>query len=403
MKPPCEKEKILIVDDEPTNIQALFTLLKDSYQIKVANNGIKACEIAQQMQPDLILLDVIMPGIDGYVTCKALKNDPLTAHIPIIFVTANEGEAQEAKGFEVGAIDYITKPFSPIVVKARIKTQLNLKHLRENLQDAVEVEVKERMKMQEKLAAQDALLLQSSKQAAMGEMISLIAHQWKQPLGAIAAIAAKVKMFQALEKFDLQTPKGREEQDEFLEKSMVDINKSIQFLVETMDEFRNFFRPDRKKESVSLDSLIKKSLRIMGKSLENHKIEVNIDSKSNCQFDSYENQLTQVVINLLKNAQDAFVEKDIKSPTIWIRTYESAQNLILEIEDNAGGIDKSVKDCIFDPYVSTKSNEKGTGIGLYMSKTIIQEHAYGTINVINTHEGAKFTIALPKSRGNSCE
>ena len=351
MNNPPSQDIILIVDDEPTNIKALFTLLKGEYQIKIASSGKKAYEIAKQIQPDLILLDIIMPEMDGYLTCKTLKNDPQTSHIPIIFVTANEGDSQEAKGFEVGANDYITKPFSPIVVKARVKTQLRLKHLTQNLQLAVDTEVDKRIQMQERLAAQDALLLQSSKQAAMGEMISLIAHQWKQPLGTISAITAKVKMFHLLEKFDLKTEQGRKIQGEFLDKSMEDINKSIQFLVETMDEFRNFFRPDRKKEMTSLDILIQKSLRIMGKSLENHKIDVRIDSKSDRKFESYENQLIQVVINILKNAQDAFDEKGLKSGIIQMRTYESAQTLVLEIEDNAGGVPSSLMGRIFDPYV----------------------------------------------------
>lgn len=396
MKDIVNADQILIVDDEPTNIQALYTLLKDEYQIKVANCGEKAYEIAKKMQPDLILLDIVMPKMDGYFTCKALKNDPQTRHIPVIFVTAKDKDEEEARGFEIGAVDYITKPYSPIIVKARIKTQLQLKHLNENLQEAVEVEVNKRMQMQEKLAAQDALLLQSSKQAAMGEMISLIAHQWKQPLGTIAAIATKVRTFQALEKFDLNSTKGQAEQEEFLDECMGDVSKGVQFLVETMDEFRNFFRPDRKKEKTSLDKLLQKSLRIIGKSLENHKIEVKIESQSHSEFDAYENQLIQVVINLLKNAQDAFDDKEIPLRYLWIRTHENSQTLTLEVEDNAGGISEAVKERIFDPYVSTKSDEKGTGIGLYMSKTIIEEHAHGSINVVNTNEGAKFTIILPK-------
>ena len=140
-------QTVLVVDDEPDNIKIFMELLRSDYTIKVATNGEKALQIAlSDTPPDLILLDVMMPGIDGYEVCRRLKAEPLTKGIPIIFVTAKGGEEDQAKGFELGAVDYVAKPFSPSVVRARVRTHLELKRNR----DFLEWMLKERtLEMQE--------------------------------------------------------------------------------------------------------------------------------------------------------------------------------------------------------------------------------------------------------------
>jgi len=129
------EQTILVVDDEPVNIKIFMELLRSEYTIKVATNGEKALEIAfSDGPPDLILLDVMMPGIDGYEVCRRLKAEPRTKGIPIIFITAKGSEEDQTRGFELGAVDYVAKPFSPIVVKARVKTHLELKRNRDFLE-----------------------------------------------------------------------------------------------------------------------------------------------------------------------------------------------------------------------------------------------------------------------------
>ena len=129
-------QRILIVDDAPRNISLLGELLKDKYNIQVANNGEKAIRIAQEdTQLDLVLLDVMMPKMDGYEVCERLKKDERTRKIPIIFITGKDREQDEIKGFELGAVDYITKPFNPVIVRARVKTHLELKRYRDFLED----------------------------------------------------------------------------------------------------------------------------------------------------------------------------------------------------------------------------------------------------------------------------
>ena len=144
---------ILIVDDEPTSINVLNEVLKDSYKIVFAKDGTVGLKIAlSDSPPDLILLDIVMPGIDGYDVCKKLKKNDSTKNIPIIFITANGKEDDETKGFELGAVDYITKPFNPIVVKARVKAHLELKRHRDFLEWMLKERTKEIQRMEKEYA-----------------------------------------------------------------------------------------------------------------------------------------------------------------------------------------------------------------------------------------------------------
>jgi phosphoserine phosphatase RsbU/P len=129
-----QKKTVLVVDDAPANIQVVNSILKDTYKVRIATSGVKALELVQvSPRPDLILLDVMMPGMDGYEVCSRLKTDPGTKDIPVIFLTGQTETSEETRGFEVGAVDYIHKPFSPAVVQARVQTHLVLRGIREQL------------------------------------------------------------------------------------------------------------------------------------------------------------------------------------------------------------------------------------------------------------------------------
>ncbi|MDD3343879.1 MAG: ATP-binding protein [Sulfurospirillaceae bacterium] len=238
------------------------------------------------------------------------------------------------------------------------------------------------------------VMIYQSRLAQMGEMISMIAHQWRQPLGSISTVVASIKLKQTLKKFNLATEEGRQEQNDFLEASIHKIETYIQFLTNTIDDFRNFFKPDQVQEQVTLSHLIDSALKIIGKNLEIHHIELILNNTSNQTFTTYRAQMIQVLINILKNAQDAIYEHHIENGKIWIYSYEKEDCFYIDIEDNAGGIDGTILDKIFDPYFSTKTERNGTGLGLYMSKTIIEEHCHGHLSVINTSHGAKFSIIV---------
>jgi C4-dicarboxylate-specific signal transduction histidine kinase len=261
----------------------------------------------------------------------------------------------------------------------------------QNLYDSMDKKIKEGIL--ENMETQKMMIYQS-RLAQMGEMISMIAHQWRQPLGAISTITASIKLKQSLKKFDLETSEGRSAQEAFLGNAIDKIEHYLQFLTNTIDDFRNFFKPEQRYEKTSVAKIIEKTLKIIGKSLEVHKTALHVTNRAQSNLITYEAQVTQVLINLIKNAQEAILDKKVENGTIWINAYEEKELFVIEIEDNAGGIPESIIAKIFDPYFSTKTEKNGTGLGLYMSKTIIEEHCHGSLQVKNTERGAFFTIKI---------
>ncbi|KUG03984.1 putative two-component sensor [hydrocarbon metagenome] len=232
---------------------------------------------------------------------------------------------------------------------------------------------------------QEQLLIQNSKLAAMGEMIGMIAHQWRQPLSSISTIAGNLQVYIDLDMYE-------KEQFAIM---LSEINNHTQYLSDTINDFRHFFKPDNPRDKVTLDNVIGQTLGIIGKSLEYKNISLFRDYSFNNPILTYPNELMQVFLNIIKNASDAFIDNDIINPGITIRGYETEQYHVVEIEDNAGGIPADVINLIFDPYFSTKGPSVGTGLGLYMSKLIIEEHCGGKLTTWNTPGGACFSVKLP--------
>ena len=231
----------------------------------------------------------------------------------------------------------------------------------------------------------DKLLQQQSKLALMGEMISMIAHQWRQPLNVLGAINMKIET--KLDFGDILTVQS-------YEPISMDINNQLEFMSKTIDDFRDFFKPSKEKKYTNYTELIDTSLGIISASVTNKYI--NIIKELNCEdrFNTYASEVTQVILNIIKNAQDSLIEKNIKNPYIKIVTYREDDRCILEIIDNGGGISEDIIDKIFDPYFSTKLEKHGTGLGLYMSKIIIEEHCGGMLTVINKRSEVIFKIVL---------
>lgn len=232
---------------------------------------------------------------------------------------------------------------------------------------------------------QEQLLVQNSKLAAMGEMIGMIAHQWRQPLSSISTVAGNLQVYLDLDMFD---------KNQFTA-LLAEINTHAQYLSNTINDFRHFFKPDNPQDEVLLHDVIGSAMGIIGKSLEYKNVCVINDCSFQTPILTYPNELIQVFLNILKNASDAFVENEIPDPRIIIRGYEEHPYQIIEITDNAGGIPEDIIDKIFDPYFSTKGPGIGTGLGLYMSKMIVEEHCLGQLMVRNEAAGACFIIKLP--------
>ena len=239
---------------------------------------------------------------------------------------------------------------------------------------------------------QQNLIAQQSKMAAMGEMIGNIAHQWRQPLSSISTSATGMKLQKEMNILE----------DKFLIQGLDQINKSVQYLSETIDDFRNFFKPNKNKSEFNIQDTIDKVINLLNSQFISNGIKI-IKSGNDIKINTFENELIQVIINLLNNSRDELIKKDSKDEKlIFIGVFEDKNNLVLEIKDNAGGISEDIIDRVFEPYFTTKYQSQGTGIGLYMSNQIIAGME-GFISVLNeefefegkTYNGAVFKITIP--------
>ncbi|WP_072680217.1 PAS domain-containing sensor histidine kinase [Arcobacter sp. LA11] len=249
--------------------------------------------------------------------------------------------------------------------------------------DAIRQDITSKKNLEE----QQNILVEQSKSAAMGEMISMIAHQWRQPLQAVSILIQKLPLNKVLE---------GEISDELLDQVVSGIGKQLEYMSKTIDDFRDFFLPDKPKEKVAVIEVVNKALDFLGFMTKTDSIEVTLDSKTDIEIMIHVNELVQVFINLIKNARDVLIDRDIKERKLFIKFYEEEKYLVIEIEDNAGGIPEDILNKVFEPYFSTKSNKNGTGLGLYMCKTIIEKHSKGKLSVSNSENGAVFKIELPK-------
>jgi len=236
------------------------------------------------------------------------------------------------------------------------------------------------------IESQQNLLIEQSKHAAMGEMISMIAHQWRQPLQAVSILVQKLPLTKMID---------GEITDELLDSVVDDVGKQLNYMSKTIDDFRDFFKPNRNKETIDISIIVNKSIDFIGYLLKANSIKLNIRNDMKIDVFVYLNEIVQAIINIIKNACDALNEKNNENKVINISTLKESHYICIMIEDNAGGIPNNVMGKIFEPYFSTKTNKNGTGLGLYMCKTIIEQHSNGVISVENTDIGAKFTIKLP--------
>jgi signal transduction histidine kinase len=287
-----------------------------------------------------------------------------------------------------GANDFLQKPFvfEEFILKIDLwvdyfkkekmleEKTYELKFLNENLENLVFKEV-------EKNRDREKFLFQQSRNAQMGEMIAMIAHQWRQPLNIIATASTIINQ---------KVKQGKLDSDLSM-KLTSKISNNIDYLSSTINDFRDFFKPDKETRETNFEIILTKALTLVESSISSKKVKIEKKIYSVKEFCTYENELVQVVLNLIKNAEDVLIERKVQNPKIMIMIKDTQ----LSVYDNAGGVPDDVKDKIFDPYFSTKSHKEGTGLGLYMSKMIVQEHCRGTLTLKNRQKGANFTISLP--------
>ena len=422
---------ILIVDDTPNNIRLLFDVLDSAgFDISVVRNGETALEKLHHIQPDLILLDVMMPGIDGFETCRRVKSNPETRDIPIIFMTALSDTEHKVSGLKIGAIDYITKPIQVEEVLARVNVHLDLRNAQIKVQQEVIERKKTELELRETLASMQQMqtqLIQSEKMSALGNLVAGVAHEINNPLGFLNGsisnatdnvedLLEHIKLYQQECSSPTNTITQHAEDidleylSEDLPKIFESMRKATYRIQSISNSLRTFSRGDTQcKVNADLNEGIENTLLILKYRLKaNEKrpaIEVITHYGDLPQVECFPGQLNQVFMNILANAIDALSEsnkelsyKEIENNPnrITIKTYLEGNRVKISIADNGKGMSEEVKQKIFDHLFTTKKVGKGTGLGLSIARQIIIEKHGGNLEVSSEiGKGTEFLITIP--------
>lgn len=245
-------------------------------------------------------------------------------------------------------------------------------------------DITEKVRLERDKKEKDDMLVQQTKMAAIGEMMGNIAHQWRQPINALSLVLNKILVQHQMGKLT------EEKMTKNIEQGLLIIDK----MSGTIDDFRNFFTPNKKKTTFNIEKSIKDALRIVEEILKSKNIQVDMSLEDGIYIKGFQSEFSQVILNLISNAKDVIIEKEISEGKISIKSYSEPTKAIIEVSDNGGGIPIDVIEKIFNPYFTTKEEGKGTGVGLYMSKMIIDKNMDGLLSVKNGENGAIFKIEL---------
>ncbi len=415
---------VLVVDDNPTNIQVLFDVLSGvGYRVAIAKSGAAALQKLRSYHPDIILLDVMMPGIDGFETCQHIKADPATQNIPVIFMTALSDTVDKVKGLSMGAVDYITKPVQHEEALARIRIHIQLRHTQWRLEQSNN----QLQAALDHLKQTQAQLVQSEKMSSLGQMLAGVAHEINNPVNFISSnLAPAEEYIQGLMRFvqlyhqvhrephpEMQALMEEIDMDYLMEdlpnlmRSLRTGSDRIQKLVVSL---RNFSRLDEEKYTMAnISEGIESTLLLLQhrlKSRPNHPgVQVVREYGELPLVECYPSQLNQVFMNIISNAVDALEERDrnlsydqIKANPSVIRVSTTQENGVVKIQvsDNGPGVPSDVLEKLFEPFFTTKPVGKGTGLGLSISHQIITQKHQGKIACSPLPEGGTlFTIEIP--------
>lgn len=439
---PLQPSTILIVDDNPTNLEVLSTTLEDhGFTVSVAIDGENALSQSEYLKPDLILMDVMMPGIDGFEACRLLLSNPKTQNIPVIFMTALADPTEKVKGFELGAVDYITKPFQQEEVIARVNLHLKLSSLNKTIAEQnqhLEQQVIERTaaltQALETLQRSQLQLVQSEKMSSIGQLMAGIAHEINNPLGFISGNLSLAQegfadLINHMQLYQAEFPELSEKildhaesiDLEFLLTDLPNLTKSLRIgcdrIKDISTSLRTFSRSDTAhRVSFKIQDGLESTLMLL-----RHRLK-SVDQRPEIHIvreygdlplvDCYAGQLNQVFMNLLANAIDALhsagykasmvKQGDTKQPTIWVKTEwihgdsELVDKVRIGIRDNGLGIPVDLQSKIFESLFTTKPVGEGTGLGLSISRQIVEETHRGKLTLTSTSsEGTEFVIELP--------
>jgi signal transduction histidine kinase len=425
-----DSAKILVVDDTPANLEVVTEILADAgYVVSTALSGDRAIKRLQTYVPDLILLDIQMPGIDGFETCRQLKENPAIAYVPVIFMTAVADTDSKVKGFSLGAVDYITKPFQEAELLARVNTHLQLSFLTQQLERRIQERTVELQAALDRLSCSQLQLIQNEKMASLGNLVAGVAHEINNPIGFLDGSINNVRDYtedllrhvrlchQHSDQMASSIQEHAKEIDlEYLCEDLPKVLNSMQGATERIrslsNSLRTFSRGDREsKVSADLHEGIENALLILKYRLKANSrrpaIQVLKEYGEMPPIECFPGQLNQVFMNILANAidvfdeiakQSSFAQIEAKPQKIEITTIAlpDLNQVEIRIRDNGSGMTPEVKSRIFDHLFTTKEVGKGTGLGLAIAHQIVTGKHSGTLEVQSEiGQGSEFCIRLP--------
>ena len=336
----------------------------------------------------------------SYCICNDFLSDPCTqpwhesgqTH----GIKASASVALKEEGRVIGALtlyagekDFFDQQHVELLVQMGADVSFALDNLareaqRQKAEQELREETLERLRVVEALREKEQLLLQQSRLAAMGEMINNIAHQWRQPLNVLGLLVQQMRLFYDMGSF------SREYLDTSVTKSMGLINHMSQ----TIDDFRNFFKPGKEKVEFTIHEVVARTLSLVEDGFKNQQIRVDFQADANPAIIGFPNEYSQALLNILMNARDALLDRCPDDAKVTVTIGKKGERAVVTIADNAGGIPEEIMCKIFEPYFTTKGPDRGTGVGLFMSKTIIEKNMNGRLTARNTAEGAEFRIEV---------
>lgn len=401
-----DKATLLVVDDAPENIDLLHAILQPHYHVKVANGGEKALKILQSDQPtDLVLLDVVMPGLDGYEVCRQIKARPQTQHIPVVFVTAMDEQKDEEFGLALGAVDYVTKPFSAPIVLARIRTHLALHDRTRELERQIVMRTQTNAELTEALAQLGAArdkIAQSERLAAVGAMVAGVAHELNTPIGTglLAASTLNDKTQQLARA--LQTGIKRSELDQY----MGNATQACELILGTLHKSASLIRSFKRialtearseRRRFDLATHVADIAHAVTQTLDDTPCVPQVDVPAGITMDSYPEAVHEVLQHLIHNAQlhGGLAHTPAGKLHICADVLEDPW-ITLSVRDNGVGVPADHLGRIFDPFFTTKMGTGSNGLGLNVVHNLVTNVLGGSISVTSQPGDTCFVIRIPR-------
>jgi two-component system, sensor histidine kinase and response regulator len=380
----AQKLKLLYIeDDESSRIVTLDVLKLFFKNIVVAVNGEDGILKYDTNSIDFIMTDINMPKKNGIEFIQYVRQE--NREIPIFIISAHSETSFFLDSISLGVDGYLIKPLNSEQFIEQVRKKVHKLYLQQQLIEYHKNLEQKVIEQVEELREKDKILIQQSKLATMGEMMDIIAHQWKQPINMIAMNTSLVK-----EMYDEEKGISFEE----IDGCYIKVKSQIEHLVSTLDDFRAFFRPNENIQFVSIKQIVDSVLLLIHDELIKNGLILSLNIQEDKSISVNPSEIKHIFINLINNARDAYEETQIPKKVIDITTKCEDKNIIIYIQDYAGGVPDGIKDDIFRANFTSKAHKGGTGIGLYMSNFIAKKN-HGSMGVINKNGGACFYLSFP--------